>query len=113
MHTLIRIFLSSKRNLKKCFIQKICPQEMMMLLKKNFLFFKIEDSEDKKLNSGYELIDKYVDQTDKAVEGSGVLKLNSSDKYILMYDVFIWMVSINLQKLKILKISKSTISKIP
>lgn len=30
----------------------------------------------------------YKQQTDKAVEGSGVFKLNNSDKYILMYDVY-------------------------
>ncbi len=30
----------------------------------------------------------YKQQTDKAVEGSGVFKLNGSDKYILMYDVY-------------------------
>ncbi len=30
----------------------------------------------------------YKQQTDKAVEGSSVFKLNGSDKYILMYDVY-------------------------
>lgn len=32
--------------------------------------------------------DDYKQQTDDAVEGSGIFKLNNSDKYILMYDVY-------------------------
>ena len=34
------------------------------------------------------LQDKYVQQTKDPVEGSGVFKLNNSDEYILMYDVY-------------------------
>lgn len=30
----------------------------------------------------------YKQQTDKAVEGSGIFKMNGSDKYIMMYDVY-------------------------
>lgn len=40
------------------------------------------------LTSGYVLYDKYLDQTDVAVEGSSVFKLINSDKYILMYDMY-------------------------
>ncbi|WP_026712499.1 family 43 glycosylhydrolase [Flavobacterium daejeonense] len=60
------------------------------------LFMKTEDEKDKgikvaisdKLTSGYVLQDGYVDQTDESVEGSGVFKLNNSDTYILMYDMY-------------------------
>ena len=60
------------------------------------LFLKTEDEKDKgikvaisdKLTSGYVLQDGYVDQTDESVEGSGVFKLNNSDTYILMYDMY-------------------------
>ena len=41
-----------------------------------------------KLTSSYVLYDKYLDQTDAAVEGSSVFKLINSDKYILMYDMY-------------------------
>lgn len=60
------------------------------------LFLKTEDAADKgikvaisnKLTSGYVLKDEYVDQTNESVEGSGVFKLNNSDTYILMYDMY-------------------------
>ncbi|GEC73411.1 Glycosyl hydrolases family 43 [Flavobacterium flevense] len=60
------------------------------------LFLKTEDTADKgiklaisdKLTSGYVLQDGYVDQTNESVEGSGVFKLNNSDTYILMYDMY-------------------------
>ncbi|MGE4569392.1 MAG: family 43 glycosylhydrolase, partial [Bacteroidales bacterium] len=41
-----------------------------------------------KLTEGYVLIDKYLQQTRNAVEGSCLFKLNNSDTYILMYDVY-------------------------
>lgn len=60
------------------------------------LFLKTEDTADKgikvavsdKLTSGYVLKEEYVDQTNESVEGSGVFKLNNSDTYILMYDMY-------------------------
>ncbi|MGM8361643.1 family 43 glycosylhydrolase [Flavobacterium sp. ARAG 55.4] len=60
------------------------------------LFMKTEDEKDKgikvavsdKLTSGYVLQERYVDQTNESVEGSGVFKLNNSDTYILMYDMY-------------------------
>lgn len=60
------------------------------------LFMKTEDEKDKgikvavsdKLTSGYVLQGGYVDQTNESVEGSGVFKLNNSDIYILMYDMY-------------------------
>ena len=59
------------------------------------LFFKTEGSGNgiKKavsdnLTEGYVLIDKYLQQTRNAVEGSCLFKLNNSDTYILMYDVY-------------------------
>lgn len=59
------------------------------------LFFKTEGSGkgikkavSDKLTEGYVLQDKYLQQTDKPVEGSAVFKLTGSDKYILMYDVY-------------------------
>lgn len=59
-------------------------------------FFKNEDEGAKgilkavsdKINEGYIVGEDYVDQTDEAVEGSGIFKLIGSDKYILMYDVY-------------------------
>ena len=60
------------------------------------LFMKTEDEKDKgikvaisdNLTSGYVLQEGYVDQTDESVEGSGIFKLNNSDTYILMYDMY-------------------------
>jgi arabinoxylan arabinofuranohydrolase len=62
---------------------------------KYHLFFKTEGSGagikiavSDKLTEGYVLQDRYVQQTKDPVEGSGVFKLNNSDDYILMYDVY-------------------------
>lgn len=62
---------------------------------KYHLFFKTEGegagikiATSDKLTEGYVLQDKYVQQTKDPVEGSGVFKLNNSDEYILMYDVY-------------------------
>jgi alpha-L-arabinofuranosidase len=63
---------------------------------KYHLFFKTEGSGDgikkavsNKVNGPYELReDKYLQQTKEAVEGSGAFKLNNSDEWILMYDVY-------------------------
>ncbi|MCZ4222164.1 family 43 glycosylhydrolase [Pedobacter rhodius] len=59
------------------------------------LFFKTEGNGNgikkavsDKLTEGYVLQDKYLQQTTDAVEGAGVFKLNNSDEYILMYDVY-------------------------
>ena len=64
---------------------------------KFYLFYKTEGDTDKgikvaisdSLTSGYKAEPGNVDQTDKAVEGSGVFKLINSEDYILMYDVYI------------------------
>ncbi|WP_340110764.1 family 43 glycosylhydrolase [Maribellus mangrovi] len=63
---------------------------------KFYLFHKAEDGDpgiklavSDKLTEGYELVsDKRVDRERNRVEGSGVFKLNNSDEYILMYDVY-------------------------
>ncbi|WBL25320.1 family 43 glycosylhydrolase [Zunongwangia sp. HGR-M22] len=63
---------------------------------KFYLFYKTEGDTDKgikvaisdSLTSGYKAESGNVDQTDKAVEGSGVFKLNNSEDYILMYDMY-------------------------
>ncbi|MBF9254081.1 family 43 glycosylhydrolase [Pontibacter sp. 172403-2] len=62
---------------------------------KYHLFFKTEGSgsgikvaTSDQLTGGYVLQDKYVQQTKDPVEGSGVFKLNNSEDYILMYDVY-------------------------
>lgn len=59
------------------------------------LFFKTEGNGNgikkavsDKLTEGYVLQDKYLQQTTEAVEGAGVFKLNNSNEYILMYDVY-------------------------
>jgi arabinoxylan arabinofuranohydrolase len=41
-----------------------------------------------RLTGEYRLYDRYLNQTDKPVEGSAVFKLADSDKYIMMYDVY-------------------------
>lgn len=41
-----------------------------------------------KLTGKWEMIDKYYQQTTNAVEGSGLFKLNNSNDWILMYDVY-------------------------
>ncbi|HEV7329481.1 MAG TPA: family 43 glycosylhydrolase [Flavisolibacter sp.] len=62
---------------------------------KYHLFFKTEGEGNgikiavsDKLTEGYVLRDKYVQQTTDPVEGSGVFRLNNSNEYILMYDVY-------------------------
>jgi GH43 family beta-xylosidase len=62
---------------------------------KYHLFFKTEGSGagikvavSDKLTEGYVLRDKYVQQTKYPVEGAGVFKLNNSNDYILMYDLY-------------------------
>lgn len=62
---------------------------------KYHLFFKTEGegagikiAVSDQLTSGYILQDKYVQQTTDPVEGAGVFKLNNSNEYILMYDVY-------------------------
>ncbi|QES87808.1 family 43 glycosylhydrolase [Rhizosphaericola mali] len=60
------------------------------------LFFKTEDETIKGLkiatskfpNKDYVLDDKYVQQTDKPVEGAGVFPLNNNKGFILMYDMY-------------------------
>jgi hypothetical protein len=60
------------------------------------LFYKTEDTTagikvatTKNLTSGqWTENDKYLQQTTESVEGAGVFKLNNSDEYILMYDVY-------------------------
>ncbi|TDO20875.1 glycoside hydrolase family 43 protein [Pedobacter duraquae] len=59
------------------------------------LFFKTEGNGNgikkavsDKLTEDYVLEDRYLQQTSEAVEGAGVFKLNGSDSYILMYDVY-------------------------
>ncbi|MDO7848482.1 glycoside hydrolase family 43 protein [Hymenobacter sp. M29] len=60
-----------------------------------YLFFKTEGQGNgikvavsDHLTGGYVLRDKYVQQTSDPVEGAGTFKLNHSDDYILMYDVY-------------------------
>lgn len=62
---------------------------------KYHLFFKtegngagIKKAVSDKLTEGYVQADNYVDQTDEPVEGSSIFKLNDSDTWILMYDVY-------------------------
>lgn len=62
---------------------------------KYHLFFKTEGAGNgikkavsDKLTEGYVLNDKYLDQTNEDVEGSGIFKLNNVDEWILMYDVY-------------------------
>lgn len=62
---------------------------------KYHLFFKNESSGggirqavSDKLTEGYVQQEGFFDQTDEAVEGSGIFKLVDSDEYILMYDMY-------------------------
>jgi arabinoxylan arabinofuranohydrolase len=62
---------------------------------KYHLFFKTEGHGDgiqkavsNELTKGYVWEDKYVDQSEEAVEGADVFKINDSDEWILMYDVY-------------------------
>ncbi|SEW35963.1 Glycosyl hydrolases family 43 [Chitinophaga sp. YR573] len=48
----------------------------------------IKEAISDKLTEGYVLSDKRLEQTEEEVEGSGVFKLNNSDTWILMYDLF-------------------------
>lgn len=59
------------------------------------MFFKTEGVDagikkavSEKINEGYVLLDRYLDQTDESVEGAGVFKLNNNEGWILMYDVY-------------------------
>lgn len=59
------------------------------------LFFKTEGrtagikvAVSDRLTEGYVQRDPYVQQTKDAVEGSGVYRLNGSNEYVLMYDVY-------------------------
>ncbi|WP_442845967.1 family 43 glycosylhydrolase [Leeuwenhoekiella sp. H156] len=64
---------------------------------KYHMFYKTEGSATKgirvavsdSLTGGYVPVEGYVDQTDKAVEGSSVFKMIDSDTYILLYDMYI------------------------
>jgi arabinoxylan arabinofuranohydrolase len=69
--------------------------EIIVKDNKYHLFFKTEGSGagikvavSDKLTEGYVLRDQYVQQTKYPVEGAGVFKLNNSDDYILMYDLY-------------------------
>lgn len=70
--------------------------DIVMFNGKYHLFFKTEDQKpgikkavSDSLTSGYVLVnDTYLQQTTDAVEGAGVFKLNNSDEWILMYDVY-------------------------
>jgi hypothetical protein len=62
---------------------------------KYYLFFKTEGegagikvAVSDKITGDYVLRDKYVQQTTDPVEGSGIFRLNNSNEYILMYDVY-------------------------
>ncbi|RZK26090.1 MAG: beta-xylosidase, partial [Hymenobacter sp.] len=62
---------------------------------KYYLFFKTEGQGNgikiavsDKLTGGYVLRDPYVQQTKDPVEGAGTFKLNKSNDYILMYDLY-------------------------
>jgi len=63
---------------------------------KYYLFYKAEDGEpgiklaiSDRLTGGYELYStKRMDRSRDPVEGSGIFKLNNSDDWILMYDVY-------------------------
>jgi hypothetical protein len=62
---------------------------------KYHLFFKTEGGDNgikkalsDQLTSGYQMIDKILNQTTEAVEGADVFKLINSDQWILMYDVY-------------------------
>jgi hypothetical protein len=62
---------------------------------KYHLFFKgadkspgIKQAVSDKLTEGYVFQNKQLEQTKKEVEGSGIYKLNNSDSWILMYDIY-------------------------
>lgn len=64
---------------------------------KYHLFFKTEDQKpgikkavSDKLTSGYTMVNhQYLQKTNEAVEGAGTFKLNQSNTWVLMYDVYI------------------------
>lgn len=84
-------FPPAKSNTKACIDADIVPFNG-----KFYLFHKAEDGNpgiklaiSDELTEGYQLTsDKRVDCETHPVEGSGIFKLNHSDDYILMYDVY-------------------------
>ncbi|RKD90901.1 family 43 glycosylhydrolase [Mangrovibacterium diazotrophicum] len=78
-------------NTKACIDGDIIPYEG-----KFYLFHKAEDGDpgiklaiSDKLTEGYQLVsDKRVDSQTVPVEGSGIFKLNNTNEYILMYDMY-------------------------
>lgn len=84
-------FPPAESNTKACIDGDIIPYNG-----KFYLFHKAEDGDpgiklaiSDKLTEGYQLKnDKRVDGEKAGVEGSGIFKLNHSDEYILMYDVY-------------------------
>lgn len=64
---------------------------------KYHLFFKTEDQKpgikkaiSNQLTSGYTMVNhQYLQKTNEAVEGAGTFKLNQSNTWVLMYDVYI------------------------
>lgn len=84
-------FPPAESNTKACIDGDIIPFEG-----KFYLFHKAEDGDpgiklavSDQLTEGYELVsDERVDCEKDRVEGSGIFKLNNSDEYILMYDVY-------------------------
>ncbi|QGY44794.1 family 43 glycosylhydrolase [Maribellus comscasis] len=84
-------FPPAESNTKACIDGDIIPFHG-----KYYLFHKAEDGDpgiklavSDNLTEGYRLVsDKRVDLETRPVEGSGIFKLNSSDEWILMYDVY-------------------------
>ena len=84
-------FPPADSNTKACIDADIIPFNG-----KFYLFHKAEDGDpgiklaiSGKLTEGYhQMSDKRVDCQTKPVEGSGIFKLNHSDEYILMYDMY-------------------------
>jgi arabinoxylan arabinofuranohydrolase len=69
--------------------------DIMYAFGKYHLFFKTEGSGNgikkavsDKLTEGYVMEDKYLQQTTDPVEGAGTFKLNGSNEWVLMYDVY-------------------------
>ncbi len=84
-------FPPAESNTKACIDGDIIPFNG-----KFYLFHKAEDGDpgiklavSDKLTEGYQLVsDKRVDSETHPVEGSGIFKLNNSEEWILMYDVY-------------------------
>ncbi len=84
-------FPPAESNTKACIDGDIIPFNG-----KYYLFHKAEDGDpgiklaiSDKLTEGYQLVsDKRIDSETHPVEGSGIFKLNNSDEWILMYDVY-------------------------